>query len=213
VVVILFFFWATLFFGRVHGTEFSAESLARREFNYYRLPLLGFQVTSLDRTPVASATEQFLLSKKYVTPVLPEKWDLIRGYQGVSIVDPLGASILCAYFDAQDHQSQPFWISWSQDHPKLATILWPEVINVARLRHFEMIPDMMQLAQTADERQPQQFQSELNVLIADQAVRLAKWFQSIDANRARDLYKLALSKVPQHPAAQQGLQTLAQAND
>jgi len=213
VVMVFIFFWATVIFGHVHGTEFSAETLSRREFQYYQLPLFGIQVTPLDRTVVAAPTEQFLISNKYITPIRPEQWDLIRGYEGVWPVDPLGASILCTYFDAVNQKSQPIWVAWTKDHPQLAAILWPEVIAVARSRHYAMIPDMMQLVQVADEKQPQKFQSELGALMADQAVRLAKWSESVDANRARDLYKLALSKVPQHPAAQKGLESLGQAKN
>jgi len=208
VVMILMMAWATFLFGRVEGTEFSPETLTRRRFGYYELPIFGLQVSPLDRTPLASNMEQFLLKNKYATPIKPEKWDLIAGAQGAVTVNPRGASILCAYFDALDNASQPYWLGWSQNHPQLAAILWPEVITVARLRRYELIPDMMHLALLADEKQPQKFQTELQQQMVDQSMKLANWFQPIDANRARELYQLVLSKDPKRADAQQALQSL-----
>jgi hypothetical protein len=200
--------WATLLFGSVSGSEFSPETLQRREFSYYQLPLLGIQVTPLDRKPVTGSVEQYLLTNKIVAPIKPEKWDLIEGYEGATHVNPHGASILCTYFDAINHQNQPYWENWSKTHPQLAAILWPELVVVARLRFYEIIPDMMQLAESTDESQSQKFQTELNDVIIAQSLELAQWWEPINSQRARDLYQLILAKNPQHPRALQALKSL-----
>jgi len=43
----LLVFMLTLWFGGVHGTEFSPQTFERRSYSFYELPLVGVQVTAI----------------------------------------------------------------------------------------------------------------------------------------------------------------------
>jgi tetratricopeptide (TPR) repeat protein len=122
----------------------------------------------------------------------------MRGYRRLTG----DAHLLCSYFDIQQ-DGQELWLKWTQDHPKLAAILWPAVAEVARGQHYAFVPDIFQLA--ADASDPTRFRQDLDELLARKYSALAANQYELEAyDEAIDLYTLALGHVPTDSVALTG---------
>lgn len=146
---------ATAMFGAVQGEEFCPQTLAVRSFSYYEIPLVGIQVTAIDRINRSHSLLSRILANKQVTPATdPERWDLLEGRRGAS--RKLGnAGILWTYLnDGERLRTKAWWRStqsttweqWSRRHPKLAGELWTRVIQAARLNEYTLAPELFALA-------------------------------------------------------------------
>lgn len=149
--------WVAMF-GRVQGTEFSAGTLTQRRFSYYEIPILRWQITPISRRSFAGSLEQRLLNDKLVAIQPDQRWDLVQASRWNERIAPHGAGILLDYLEARlDYRdairTQPatrhFWDAWTDEHPSLAAVLWPEVIELARRQLYPFVPDIMVLARQA----------------------------------------------------------------
>ena len=144
----LFVFVVVVTFGAVHGTEFCPQTFERRSYWLHELPLTGIQVTGIRREDRSQATELFITSNKHIAaPVAGAKqdWHLIAGSRGVASTKG-DASILMTYLDATDGDDYHRWVKRSEEHPKLAPILWPAVQRLARHELYVFVPDLFDLA-------------------------------------------------------------------
>lgn len=150
--------WVAMF-GRVQGTEFSAGTLTQRRFSYYEIPILRWQITPISRRSFAGSLEQRLLNDKLVAIQPDQRWDLVQASRWNERIAPHGAGILLDYLEAGlDYRTlilnragttRLFWDAWTDEHPALAAVLWPEVIELARRQLYPFVPDIMVLARQA----------------------------------------------------------------
>jgi len=143
---------STRFFGWVSGEEFSPDLFQRRQFQYYEIPLIGFQITPISREDTTNDLERYLSSQKLVknTAVQP-RWNLVWARQGTQSPHQGDAGILCAYLDARDADENSLWQTWSAKNPQLAKTLWAAVDRLAEQGHYVLIPDVFSLASQAGE--------------------------------------------------------------
>jgi hypothetical protein len=143
---------STRVFGSVSGEEFSPDLFQRRTFQYYEIPLLGFQITPIFREDATNDLERYLSSQKLVqnTAVEP-RWNLVWARQGAQSSHLGDAGILCAYLDARDADENSVWQTWSTKNPQLAKTLWATVDRLAEQGHYVLIPDVFSLASQAGE--------------------------------------------------------------
>jgi len=167
-------FVLTVTFGAVHGTEFCPQTFQRRSYSLYELPLIGIQVTGIRREDLSQATELFITSHKYIT--LPaagakEDWHIIAGSRGVR-QSKGDAGILMKYLDATDSADYHRWVKWSEEHPKLAPVLWPAVQRLAQHELYVFVPDLFDLAKSIED--PVKLRQELDRIVAAKLLFLGR---------------------------------------
>jgi hypothetical protein len=167
-------FVLTVTFGAVHGTEFCPQTFQRRTYSLYELPLIGIQVTGIRREDVSQAAELFITSHKYITVPTAgaqEDWHIITGSRGTA-TSRGDASILMQYLDATDSEDYHRWVKWSEEHPKLAPILWPAVQRLAEHELYIFVPDLFDLAKKIED--PVKLRQELDRAVASKLLFLGK---------------------------------------
>jgi hypothetical protein len=167
-------FVLTVTFGAVHGTEFCPQIFERRSYSLYELPLTGIQLTGIRRKDQTQAAELFITTNKYIT--LPaagakEDWHIITGLRGVR-QSKGDAGILMQYLDAKDSDDYHRWVKWSEEHPKLAPVLWPAVQKLAEHELYIFVPDLFDLAKTIED--PVKLRQELDRTLAGKLLFLSK---------------------------------------
>lgn len=139
----------TVTFGRVEGEEFSPQTFQRRRFRYVEIPLLGIQVSPIDRQDTTNGLEQHLRQLPGVAQIpVTKRWDLVRIRRAGQDWEEGDGLILCMYLDAVDAKDQLHWYTWSQQHPELAAELWPVVGQLAQNQMYALVPVAFRLATT-----------------------------------------------------------------
>jgi hypothetical protein len=189
---------ATLLFGLNSGEEFSPGTFTRRSFYYYEIPLLGIQVTPIVREDETGSFERYLVRKGYVKSAAPgdPRWDLVRAARSGTTTFRGDADILCSYLDAVDSTGSRYWEAWSEEHPKLASVLWPLVAHAANQQLYIFVPELIDLASSASK--PDELQRKLRQSLARQYCRLAEVQQNLgDHETAIELLTHALEYAPE----------------
>jgi len=190
-------FIATIAFGGVSGEEFSPDTFARRSFMYYEIPLIGKQVTPVDRDDKTNPLESYLCAQKLVPANKSTKprWDLVYAQRSAQEVFRGDAAILCAYLDAEDKEGNLYWKTWTEDNPKLAKILWPAITRVAGQRLYLFAPEMLELAKAANA--PDSFSRDLDRMLTQKYYHLGVIQQGMGLHEtAVELLTEALNYAP-----------------
>lgn len=190
-------FFATCLFGFISGEEFSPDTFSRRSFYYYQIPLIQLQVWPIDRKDTTSDLENYLRTKKYV-PVKKTgelHWDLVYTARAQMVIAQGDAAILCSYLDIKNQDGDFYWKKWTEDHPKAAAILWPEIARVASQQLYIFTPDMLELARGVSD--PDTFERKLNRMLARKYSDLARTQQQLELHEtAVELLDEALTYAP-----------------
>jgi hypothetical protein len=161
-LVIVYFI--TLLFGSISGEEFAPDTFSRREFSYYQLPVVHIQVTPVRRVVRPHELCQHLVKNALISTTATEsRWDLVAARRGGRRLRDGDALILCRYLDAADAEGEAYWLTWSNDHPKLAKVLWPKVAQAARDELYTIVPQMFRLAWSLDD--PLRLERDLNAIL------------------------------------------------
>lgn len=152
VVVGLFLYFFVTIYGTVSGEEFSPVTFSRRSFYYTEVPLIQVQITSISRKDETGDLEAYLKRKKLfpLDPAAKNRWDLVATWRAEAETFRGDASILCTYLDAEDEESDLYWLSWTKEHPKLAQVFWPTVAELANQQLYFFLPELFQIARAAD---------------------------------------------------------------
>jgi hypothetical protein len=164
-------------FGQVAGEEFNPYTFQRRRFYYFEIPLIHIQVWPLVRSAASGTLEEHIETNKYV--VLkgkdPEEWHLMSLRRSAAASPAFDAAILRTYLEARDSRHNSYWSDWSTKHANLAALLWPAVARCAQLNLYIVIPQLFDLARSAEDVTT--FQKDLNALqlklLLDHAQRAA----------------------------------------
>lgn len=200
----------TSLFGYVDGEEFSPENFTRRAFSYYRLPIVGIQITPITRTDRTNDLESHLTKQKLVTeiPTTDDKrrWDLVVARTGLPanrrVFTQGEAQILCSYLDVEI-DGKSFWLDWSEKHPEAAKILWPAIAKLARQELYVFVPPLLVVARGITDGAD--FQQQVDSLLAQKYIELAKTQQQLGKHAtAVELYDEAITHAPQNAEAFSG---------
>lgn len=140
--------FATRTFGRVHGTEFSPDTFASREFVYYELPLIRYPITKVYRDSTSGILQNKLTNDSNLLPAASAdspRWDLVRMKKGKAYYED-DALIVFRYLDENGEASER-WRTWSNDHGPLAKILWPAVAEACRRDLYTFTPELFMVAE------------------------------------------------------------------
>lgn len=156
--------WVTVSFGSVYGVEFNPKTFHRRTFLYYEIPGTGWQVRKVERIDSTGKTEEFLQTNNHIPKKSQgqEVWHIVQAHRGRRSWDG-DAHILVNYFDAKDGFNNPIWLEWSSANPKLASLLWPAVSQLAVDELYIYVPEVLALAEgLKDAQDAKTFPRELN---------------------------------------------------
>ena len=172
-----FLLFFVLAFGQVRGQEFSPDTLALRRFSYTQIPLINLQVTPPNRSMINSPLTKYWKQQGFdesggSNP--STRWDVVIAVG--SRLNYVGdADLIRAYLVSENDDGDNPWVVWSEENPKLARVIWPEVLKAIRNRQYVAIPRMLEMAKTADSRE--QLQSDLEAFQA----KSASWLAELDA--------------------------------
>jgi hypothetical protein len=194
----------TLLFGQISGQEFAPDTLERRRYSYYELPVVRIQVTPIWRSVSRPELEQALVDGKYVEISSPPgRWDLIASYRLAQMLREGDAQILSNYLDAWNDAGEVHWLQWTTSHPAIAKILWPEIVKLARQELYFFMPELFELA--AERTDAQAFQGDLKQILARKYEELAQVEVELQNSAAAvRFYTEALSYEPHRAASLQG---------
>jgi hypothetical protein len=199
--------YSTLYFGFIRGQEFAADSFTRREFSFYRIPLLGLQITPIHRQDVTNDLESYLVANKLIapraTPEAKKRWDLVvaqRGFVDDShrLLSQGEARILCEYLDAGDEKGKRIWLDWTKTHESIAKVVWPYVAEVARQELYLFVPDLLIMARNAKDES--QLRDDLEQLLADKYLAFGRIQQQLNNHEAAvELFTSAIGHAGDSP--------------
>jgi len=159
-------FLATMIFGIVTGTEFCPHTFERRGFAFREIPFTGIQISSISRDTDSGLVELYVIKQGYIVPdqTEPKTWHLLslRRFRGTYAEGD--AELLMKYLDAQNDKDEYAWLKWSEDHPKLAKVLWPAVAKAAQNGNYLIVPDLFKFARST--KDPVELQKKLDATLA-----------------------------------------------
>ena len=135
-----------LSFGHVTGSEFTPDRFARRDFAFYRIPLIRLQVSPVVRWDTTNDLETHLTQQKIIPKLpAPKRWDVVSVWAG-SRNQKADAAILCRYLDTENDQGKLVWLEWTKSDQKRAKPFWNAVHHAAKLKVYYLVPDLFELA-------------------------------------------------------------------
>lgn len=164
--VLIFGFLGTLLFGIVMGTEFCPHTFERRGFAFREIPFTGIQISSIDRRTDTGIVELHIIQQGYLVPdhTEPKTWHLLSLTRFRGTYAEGDAKLLMKYFDAQNDKDEYAWLTWSEQNPNLAKVLWPAVAKSAQAGDYLMIPDLFTHARST--KDPVELQKKVDAVLA-----------------------------------------------
>ncbi|MEM6778501.1 MAG: hypothetical protein AAF670_12655 [Planctomycetota bacterium] len=141
-MIAVLLFVMEVWFGHVVGVEFEPNQFQVRSFQYYEIPWIQIQLTPIRRTVSSPETARYLTQNSLLGPAGKPRWDLVSVARSRGNPRFADAALLTDQLELE-RQGQAVWKKWSQDHPKLAAILWPRVASLARRELYLLIPDIL----------------------------------------------------------------------
>lgn len=155
--------------GQVSGVEFSPDDFSRRSFSYNQMPWTDWVVVKKVYSDRTTDLEKSLTGDKLIRSVILKKkrWHLISEFGSSLVPDQCDARFLTGYLDKYDKDGNNYWDTWNTDYPKCAKVFWPEVADLARDEMYLKVADVMRVAMSVSEDDPQPFQVELQTVLSD----------------------------------------------
>ena len=140
-------------FTLVTGTEFNTANWNVRGFSFRRDPLSNYQLSGIVHSPkrystIWKASDDFssidgTIGQYLNSPHVETRWDLAQ--TNLSIVDG-EATVLLDLLSAHNHLMQNYWVDWSKQKPKQASVMWPAVQNLVHFHLYAKLPALFELA-------------------------------------------------------------------
>lgn len=155
--------FSVMAFGRVSGLEICAETLERRTFSFYEVPVIRWQVRPTYHNDVSGPVEKHLASQNLVKTPAKKTWHVVSISRGAAGMRHGDAEILIRYLDARNSNHDHAWLEWTKKNSKLAPHVWQGVCDLAVASEYTSIPDLMEVAQLAGD--PIKAQAEIKRLV------------------------------------------------
>jgi hypothetical protein len=113
--------------GVVSGVEFSPDRFCHRSFRYFSV--FGVQVSPTRTREWRSRIDEYLHANGFVQPSVrtSARWCLVKGFAPGVRGWHGGAKDACQALGCWGGNDK--WIEWSDEHPELANVLWPQVVS------------------------------------------------------------------------------------
>jgi hypothetical protein len=136
-IILLFFIGVLVLILAIGGgygeNQFSPDSFENRGVSTYYIPQTNIEIFRWPGKPYREKIVQFWINEGYLAETIkrPNRWDTVSGW------DPLtkqiyGGSAKAFWYRAgcKTDETAGEWITWSNQNPKLAAQLWPEVVSL-----------------------------------------------------------------------------------
>lgn len=157
--------------GSVSGVEFSPTHFQTREFRFFEIPLLQWQITPIHRSASTPKTATYVRQKGLIPMAngVPQTWHLVSISRGLTGEEPADAGLLVDQMNFSMGKDR-YWRKWSVDHPNRATVLWPVVQRLAERELYILMPGLFELAQ--EDRTPAELSTAIDNYLPAQYSRL-----------------------------------------
>ncbi|MCR9117205.1 MAG: hypothetical protein NXI22_09710 [bacterium] len=180
-------------FGARNGVEFSPDTFESRTFSFMEIPFFETQVTSITHEDVTGNVASHLRTAGLIKVGKPSRWDLTSSNASSYGRAAYDAHLLVDSLDARNAEGDNVWLIWSQDHPKLAAILWVEVQSLAKENLYVAIPDLLRVAEQSET--VDQLQQNIDQVLAEKFRELGQWQASLGNHRqAAELFQRAIDR-------------------
>lgn len=123
-------------------------------------------------------------------------WHLVSVNRGRSRSEPADAALLVDQL-MQHEDGSSVWKAWSQDHPKLAAIVWPRIATLAQRELYLLIPGLMWEIRGCDD--PDAMSGVIDGYLQTEMVDLVSDMRASDRDELADaLLAEALLDYPDH---------------
>ncbi|TVQ03216.1 MAG: hypothetical protein EA381_01830 [Planctomycetaceae bacterium] len=190
-------------YGRVSGKEFSPTHFESRTFSFIEIPLLGIQLTPIDRRTSTSGFVNGLVRSRLVDrpASASDTWHLIE-FERVGANPVAGAAKslhgFLEYTDP-DRSGNFFWDDWTQGHPAEAKVLWPHVQRLAIAEQYLLIPGLFRLASLAES--PQDLAEKIDEYLDAELVAWSEDLRDAGYEKLADTWSESLLRSATGPAA------------
>ena len=172
------------------GKEFSPDDFTARYFTYRYEPITGTVLSRRTFTKDSDTLLTSLVADKFVKPINKKEktWHLIQDngsyFSGASVDSD--ARFLISFLSLQNENGENTWTAWNSENPKLASVLWPFIAEMARDEMYLVVGDVFSFVLNADVAKPKKFQTDLQREIAKAYLKLGKFdFENDDLKSAK----------------------------
>jgi hypothetical protein len=162
--------------GNIEGREFSPDNFSIRRFSYNKVPYLDWVLSRKRTEDETIPIQQELIDLGLLPTSTAQNWHLIsESNLSKSLLPPESdARFLTHYLELEDSEYTNVFLKWTLEHPDLAPLFWPHVIEMARQESYLKISEIMEFALTDCPKNPNEFSDELKTLIAQAYLELAE---------------------------------------
>ena len=162
--------------GNIEGREFSPDNFSIRRFSYNKVPYLDWVLSRKRTEDETIPIQQELIDLGLLPTSTAQNWHLIsESNLSKSLLPPESdARFLTHYLELKDSEYTNVFLKWTLEHPDLAPLFWPHVIEMARQESYLKISEIMEFALTDCPKNPNEFSDELKTLIAQAYLELAE---------------------------------------
>jgi len=182
--------------GAVSGVELAPSHFQQRNFSFYEIPVLQWQITPIRRRSPASPLVTHLMANNLISvpATAPQVWhpaSISRGLAGIEIAD---AMLLLDQLNLRRGDDW-FWKRWTEANPQRAKVLWPVVQDLAERELYILIPALFERA--LDELPPTEFRDAIDQLLSRQYRELIVDMRAAERNDlANALWREATADFP-----------------
>jgi hypothetical protein len=200
---LLAFLAIVMTYGRVSGKEFSPTRFESRKFSFIEIPLIGIQLTPIDRRISTSGFVNGLVRSRFVErpASASDTWHLVE-FQRIGASPEAGAAkSLDDFLEYTDPDSggNYFWGDWSNEHPAEAKVLWPHVQRLAIAEQYLLIPGLFRLASLTES--PQALAEQIDDYLDSELIAWSQDLRDAGYEKLADAWSESLSRSETGAAA------------
>jgi len=160
------------------GVEFSPDDFSVRRFSYSYDQFTGTVIRSREFLPGDTYSMPDLVGDNYIKPIVNKEktWHLVEDngtyFQGNS--SDSDARFLIDFLKLVDQNYENRWTVWNSANPKLATILWPLIAEMARDSAYLTVGDVLTFVLDFDVTEPKNFKADLHREISKAYLKLGR---------------------------------------
>lgn len=145
--------------GTVYGIEFSPDRFSHRSFRYYQW--CGIQITPRQTHEWRSEVDDYIHEYGFASSVdVPQpRWHFVKGFAPGVRGWHGNAKYMCQSVGCWGGNDE--WVKWSTDHPDLASIIWPQVVEWARNEQYYEIMTLFRFTELENAASPEDVQGKI----------------------------------------------------
>jgi hypothetical protein len=151
--------------GTVHGIEFSPDRFAHRSFRYY--VWCGVPITPSRTHEFRTPVDEYVHAHGFVpdSDARSPRWDLVKGFAPHVRGWHGNAKSMCKALGCWSGSDR--LVRWSTDHPDLAEIVWPKIVEWARRGEYRTISTFFSLCGFDCSTSPDDVRETIRIVEAD----------------------------------------------